>query len=144
MEKNPILIVEISDNNTDKTLLLLLSQFLKTHCACSLSCSQSVHSRVMIVVQAAVNLLHQHPSHKVIKYISIIWCIRNKVIVIEFCHKINNLENKCLGFTSVFTVFGSWRPLRFDNILYWWQYLLIRDQVQCMSFSSYTIYRFLH
>lgn len=71
----------------------------------------------MIGVQAAVNLLHQHPSRKVIKYTSIIWCIRNKVIVIEFCHKINNLENKCLGCTSLFTVFGSRRPLSFDNVL---------------------------
>lgn len=43
----------------------------------------------MIAVQAAVNLQHQHPSHKVILYASIISCIRNKVIAIEICHKIN-------------------------------------------------------
>lgn len=43
----------------------------------------------MIAAQAAVNLQHQHPSCKVIIYASIISSIRNKVISIEICHKIN-------------------------------------------------------
>lgn len=43
----------------------------------------------MTAMQAADNLQHQHTSHKVVIHASIIWCIRNNVIVIEFCHKIN-------------------------------------------------------